>query len=481
MQLNNSSKAHNDAFKPVEPYGFKIKACAGLFASAVGLAITNAPIFAATSVWSPEQIITSAQTANVRTSVNKAGVSVVVWDQFIPGSADAAHLYGRWQVYASVCTAKPVPQAPLCAAPEAFTGNGAIDDATNAGAVVAPNGKVTVFWNVTAPALFSANSSSADNGANWSVPEILPGSPGYSLMSGVYSEVGQSVGVDGKGNIVVAMINPPTTYWTMRTVFGVQTLVKDAVTNVWSQPQQLSTSSAIFGSAKLFVNSDGQALLNTGFTTFRRQANGTWGAAQTVPTAGMGQIYSASAGFDAGGKAYFVYRNRYGGAYLSTSTPTLANPNPVWTTPRRVAKFDTLGSSLLVRGSSANHAIIYGNDMNTGNVRAAVTADGGATWGALVNFGLGSNPRAAGSENGLYALSWDSAGINADRFYVAGGTGIGTGNLAWSKINLIGNNATGPVAIAGDQPAGNARIAASWLRWDATGDMLGFASGTITP
>ena len=59
---------------------------------------------------------------------------------------------------------------------------------------------------------------------------------------------------------------------------------------------------------------------------------------------------------------------------MSTSTPTTA-----WTTPKHIAKFDILGSSLIVRGSSAGHAIVYGNDMNTGNVRATVTADGATT------------------------------------------------------------------------------------------------------
>jgi len=450
-----------------------------LLASTVGAIMMSVPVYASSATWSPEQIVaTIPQATNVRTAVNAAGTSVVIWDQFIPGSADAAHLYGRWQVYASVCTPNPPPQAPNCnILPQALTDAGTLDNATNAGAVVAPSGTVTVFWNsLGTSTAFSASSSSNDGGNLWSAPEQVPGTAGYTLLSGGNAEVGPSVGVDGAGNIIVAMVNPPATIPVAQTGYSVQTLVKDAATGSWSSPVPLNNSVGIFGSGKLFVNSDGQALLNFGFTTFRRDTQGNWGAPQTVPTAGMGQIYSASAGFDAGGKAYFVYRTHYLGAFLSTSTPTTT-----WTTPKHIAKFDILGSSLVVRGSSAGHAIVYGNDMNTGNVRATVTADGAATWGSLVSFGLGNNPQAVGCENGLYAISWDSAGANWDRYFVASGTGIGTGTAAWVKTNLVGNNASGPVAIAGNAPGGNAQTVAGWTRWDTVTDVAGVSLGTVAP
>jgi len=480
-------KLHHKAIRPVS--NNRLKSCAGIMAltSIIIPVMLSTPARAATSVWSAEQLIPMpTQATNLRTAINVTGASVMVWDQYIPGSADATHLYGRWQVYASVCMSQPAPQTPLCSAPQAFTDGINVPDATNAGAVITPSGTVTVFWNTTAtPTLYSAYSSSSDAGATWSQEQRVPGDVGYTLLSGVYSEVGPSVGIDGSGNIIVAMVNPPTTYWTMSTVFGVQTLVKDASTNTWGQPVPLSNAIGIFSSAKLFVNADGQALLNMGFTSFRRWRDSVTGAwnwgPQTVSTAGLGQIYSASTGFDAGGKGYFVYRNRYGGAYLSTSTPTAVNSNPAWTTPRRVTKFDILGSSLVVRGSSSNHAIIYGIDINTGNVRAAVTTDGGATWGGLINMGLGSNPHAAGSANGLYALSWDSAGANNDRYFVATGTGSGTGTAAWMKTNLADNNASGPVAIAGNAPNGSAKAGAGWARWDVNGDVLGVSLGSANP
>ena len=482
----NPVNLHKNTATAAKTTRLKAKTSIAILATAVSSTMLSMPVSAATSAWSAEQILTSSQSTNLRTAINAAGTSVMVWDQYIPGSADATHLYGRWQVYASVCIPRQAPQAPVCSTPQAFTDGTNIPDATNAGAVVAPSGKVTVFWNSTAtPTVYSAYSSSSDAGATWSQEERIPGDAGYTLLSGVYSEVGPSVGIDGNGNIIVAMVNPPTAYWTMRTVFGVQTLMKDASTNTWGSPVQLSTGVGILGSAKLFVNTDGQALLNMGFTSFRRwrdNATGAWNwSPQTVQTAGMGQIYSASAGFDAGGKAYFVYRTRYSGAFLSTSAPTVANPNPTWTTPKPVAKFDILGSSLLIRGSSSGHAIVYGNDMNTGYVRAAVTADGGKTWGNLVNMGIGSNPHAAGSENGLYALSWESAGANWDRYFVAIGTGIGTGTAAWVKKNLIGNNASGPASIAGSILGGNAQVVAGWIRWDAIGDVLGVSTGTANP
>jgi hypothetical protein len=119
--------------------------------------------------------------------------------------------------------------------------------------------------------------------------------------------------------------------------------------------------------------------------------------------------------------------------------------------------------------------------MNTGNVRASVSTDGGLKWGALVNFGYGSGPQTVGSENGLFALSWDSAGVNWDRFIVATGTGVGTGTAAWVKNTLAGNNATGHVSIAGNVPGGNAQTVAGWGRWDAIGDVVGLSSGIVAP
>ena len=443
-------------------------------ATALCWGVANSPAHAATAAWSAEQIVATSPSTYVRTAVNATGTSAIIWNQFIPGSIDATHPYGRNQVYGSVCKAQPAPQVPTCSASFAFTDGTTVLNAANMGAVVSPSGKVTVFWNTleTTPptTTYSASASSSDAGQNWSAQEQLPGSAGYSLF-------GQSVGVDANGNIVAVMVSPTAP----KAIYSVQALVKDGATGLWSARSQLSNGTYLFGSINLFVNSDGQALLNLGFTSFRRDVNGNWAAPQTVPIVGMGQIFSTNAGFDAGGKAYFVYRTHYLGAYLSTSSPTPTNPNPVWSKPKRIAKFDILGSSLIVRGSSAGHAIIFGNDMNTGNVRASVTADGGATWGALVNFGYGSSPQAVGSENGLFALSWDSAGTNWDRFIVAAGTGVGTGTTAWIKNNLAGNNAIGSVSIAGNVPGGSAQTVAGWGRWDAIGDVVGLSSGIVAP
>lgn len=68
-----------------------------LLASTVGAIMMSVSVYAASATWSPEQIVaTIPQATNIRTAVNATGTSVVIWDQFIPGSADAAHLYGRW-------------------------------------------------------------------------------------------------------------------------------------------------------------------------------------------------------------------------------------------------------------------------------------------------------------------------------------------------------------------------------------------------
>jgi hypothetical protein len=454
---------------------FSLPLIVGSLAASLAVVLPEAPAFAATASWSPEQVVaTASQAVNVRTAVDASGISVVVWDQLVPGSIDTSHPYGINQVYASVCLPR-TSLAPDCSPPNPFTDG--LTDATNAGAVVAPSGTVTVFWTIkSTPTAFSESSQSSDSGTSWTTSELIPGDNGYTLLSGSYAQLGPSVGIDGLGNIIAVLLNPLANNPTTGASYSVQTLVKNASDGTWSAPVQLSSGVGIFGSSQLFVNSDGQALLNFGFTAFRRDSLGNWSTAQTVPTPSGGQVYSASAGLDAGGKGYFVTRTRYGGAFLSTSTTTTG-----WTTPKHIAKFDTLGSSVLVRGSSPGHAIVYGNDMNTGYVKATVTTDGGATWGNMVSFGAGSNPQAVGSENGLYGLSWSSGGATWDRYFVASGTGVGTGTTAWVKKNLIGNFATGPVAIKGNVSGGSAQTAAGWARMDTSGMAVGTALGTITP
>jgi hypothetical protein len=49
------------------------------------------------------------------------------------------------------------------------------------------------------------------------------------------------------------------------------------------------------------------------------------------------------------------------------------------------------------------------------------------------------------------------------------------------KTNLAGNNASGPVAIAGNAPNGSAKAGAGWARCDANGDVLGVSFGSANP
>jgi len=424
------------------------------------------PASAATATWSSEQVLESSidGATNIHTAISEAGTSVVVWDKLV--GVDPQHPYGIYQVSASVHTSNGgwSVNTPL-------TG----PDATNAGAVVDPFGTVTVFWTSGG---VSYDASSIDGGKNWSSPEIIDDS-GYTLVSGVNAQVGPSVGADKDGNIIVVMTKPRST---SPVSYDAKALVKP-LNGTWSTEALLTGTGGIgiFGSIRLYVNSDGQALFNSGFSTFRRdpQTQVKWGTEQTVSVAGLGQIYSASAGLDAGGNGYFVFRTRYSGAFLSTSTPVTG-----WTKPRHVAKFDILGSSLQVTGSSPGYALVYGNDMNTGAVRATVTADTGATWGALTNFGFGDSPFAAGSENGLYSIGWSSGGTNWDRYTVASGTGIGTGTAAWVKKALAGNFAGGSVAVAGSIAGGSAQSVAGWGRMATAiggGTDIGAATGTVAP
>lgn len=435
-----------------------------LFAAGLILATAATPVAAASAVWTAETLLdTNLQSASrVDAAVSPAGKSVVVWDKLI--GSDPAHPYGIFQVFAAVRATQTGPWSVTSALSDA--------DAYNAGAVVNPlNGKTTAFWTANG---ISYAATTSDSGATWT-RETIPADAGYSILATVYVQVSPFVDIDGAGNITVILAKPRTG---LPNSYDLEAMVK-AADGSWSTPVPISGSSGagLFGSAKLNVLSDGQAFLNFGFTTFRRSAAGVWEAPQSVNVAGFGQVYSASADLDASGRAYFVFRSRYGGALLSTSTPGAA-----WSKPRHVTKFDTLGGSLQIAASSAGHAMVYGNDMNTGAVRAAASADAGATWGTLFGFGFGDTPQASGSENGQYVLGWSSGGANADRFFAASGTGIGTASAAWFKKNLVGGMAAGSVAIAGQGAGGNAQAAAGWFRWDtANGNVIGASSGLLTP
>lgn len=440
----------------------RLLACAAV---AMLLAGAATPAGAASAVWTAETLLASKLlgASRVDAAVSPAGRSAVVWDKLI--GFDPGHPYGIFQVYGAARATQAGPWSATTALSDV--------DAYNAGAVVDPvTGKTTAFWTSLG---ISYLASTADSGATWT-RETIPADAGYSILTTVYSQVAPFVDIDAAGNITVILVKPRAG---LANSYDVEAMVK-AADGTWSAPIPISgtAGAGLFGSARLNVLADGQAFLNFGFTTFRRSAAGVWDAPQSINIAGYGQVYSASADMDAGGRAYFVFRSRYGGALLSTSTPGSA-----WSKPRHVAKLDTLGSSLQVAAASSAHAVVYGNDIYSGTVRATVTGDAAATWGPLFAFGFGDNPQASGSENGQFVLGWSSGGLNADRYFVASGTGIGTAAVAWTKKNLAGGMAAGSVAIAGQGAGGNAQAVAGWFRWagNVNGNAIGASSGLLTP
>ncbi len=162
---------------------------------------------------------------------------MVVWDETVLGVANTYGGTGIQRIFASVCVPRTANFSPICSDPHEFTN--VPTDATNAGAVVSPSGTVTVFWNEynLAPATGSISKFSSFESFNNTWPQInnnwpqphgeqIPGAPGYTLMAGVYTEVGPSVGVDGNGNIIAVMTNPRTYPLSTGSSFSVKALVR---------------------------------------------------------------------------------------------------------------------------------------------------------------------------------------------------------------------------------------------------------------
>ena len=390
---------------------------------------------ALSAAWTKEKVIATApiDALNVRTAINAAGRAVAVWDE--PRAS------GATLVRASVL------DGGLWGPPSDLSDAAGVS--ANAGAVVDPAGTITVFWSSG-----GAWKDAVLSGGAWSPAEPIPASPGFTLLAGV--------GVNAAGDVQIATVAQRSA--PIR--FEAESLVKPAG-GAWGAPVPI-TSTPVGGRPFFTMNSSGQAMLTAGFAIFRSPAPGVWGAPQTITPSG-GQVYSTGATLDAGGRGYFFFVSRYGGTNIST-----APMGGAWSTPKTVAKFATLGSSVALAASSADRALVYGVDYSNNKGRAAATTDGGKTWGALNVIGPWTDMMVAtGSDSGLYAMSYLS-----DAFWVATGSGTGTAANAWTKVKLAPNFPLGSAAISGTA------VVAAWSRYPLVGvgdSMVGVATGTVTP
>ncbi|MCX7054900.1 MAG: hypothetical protein NTU56_11935, partial [Proteobacteria bacterium] len=368
--------------------------------AAVAFALTTPlPAGAATSTWSTETPLAQPAQGSVyvKSAVNAGGVAAAVWDQRLTTSTSDVFV----SVYAPGANGGWSPAKQLTATPTLYS--------ANAGVVVAPSGDVTVFWSESDLPYYTVY----HNGA-WSPATVIPADSGYGMIAGA--------GADKDGNVQFAMAarRPNGVY----SAYDVEFVVKDPLGN-WRAPIPLTSTPGAYPA--FMMNSNGQGLLVAGYQAFRSASTGVWNRVpQAIPSL-AGQTYATDVAMDAAGNGYFVLYNRYGGANVTTSTPTSA-----WTKLRRVTKFEVMGSSIYVTASSAGHAMIYGVDFTTGKLRASVTTTTGSTWGALTNIGLISgSAQAAGSETGLYAIAWDGK--------VTAGTGGGAGTGAWLTRSVSAN------------------------------------------
>ncbi len=405
----------------------------------LGASLTLAPFVcasAAQATWTGETVVT-APSANgstqIRTASNSSGVAVMVWDDRVD--------YATTHVYAAVNVAGSwtVPRR-LTVSPTLYT--------STAGALVAADGQATVYWQEGATPYYSVYAS-----GSWSPATVIPAHPDFGMVAGA--------GVDQFGNVQFLMAALHSTGTAK--AYDAEVLVKDPLGN-WTSPTQLTTTPGAY--PRLLMNSSGQALAIAGYVSWRSASTGAWNLTPKAIPSKAGQTYATDAALDAAGNGYFVLYNRYGGMNISTSTPS-SN----WTALRHLTKFDTLGSSLAITGGGPGGALIYGIDYMTGKLRASVTTASGKSWGALTTFGVvNTQVEAAGSETGLYAISWDGK--------VSAGTGIGTRLVAWNTQVLAPNVYLGSVAMSAD------RAVASWVR--ATDETLiewvvSASTGTIAP
>lgn len=436
----------------VRGWGFSTSASAqarkasGL-AVAVGLVLVAAAARAASSTWSPEAMLAtdlpfSESAVRVRSAVNTAGRAVVVWDNPLPAGGGIG-FGNRFQTYAAVRSTATSPWStatPLSA-------DGAT--AQSAAAVVDGVGNVTAIWTSNGS---SRAASSRDAGATWS-QETIPGDAGFSAPPLGMADV------DRVGNITVILLKQrPST-----STFDAEAVVR-SVDGTWLPPVLLTGAEGVnvTGRPRLSVLRDGRAMASIGATTFWRTSSGRWGAPKNVDLAGLGVIDQSSADMDAGGKGYFVFRavtSGVGGVFVSTSTSSSG-----WSAPRHVAMFDPIGTGLQVTGSSRGRAIISGS--GAAGVLVSATSDGGSTWSAPTSLGFGFEPTAAGSENGFYALGWNSFGATGVALSVAAGGGPGRGAPSWVVTDLGDEVRSGSpsVAISGRAGTTSAKTVAGWER-----------------
>jgi hypothetical protein len=399
---------------------------------------TSWPASAATASWAAESPLAQPLQGSVyvRSAVNAGGVAASVWDQRLTTSASdmfvAVHTPG---VNGGWSAAKQLNVTPVLYS-------------ANAGAVVAPSGDVTVFWSESDLPYYAVY----HNGA-WGPATVIPADAGYGIVAGAGADK------DGYVQFAMAARRPNGVY----SAYDVEFVVKDPLGN-WGAPIPLTSTPGPYPA--FMMNSSGQGLLVAGYRAFRSASTGAWNRVPLVIPSLAGQTYTTDVAMDAAGNGYFVLYNRYGGANVTTSTPTSA-----WTKLRRVTKFEVMGSSIHVTASSADHAMIYGVDYATGKLRASVTTTTGRSWGALTNIGLISgSPQAAGSESGLYAIAWDGK--------VTAGTGVGTRTAAWLTTSLSTNPYFGDVALA------DGTAATAWLRASdetLTDYVIAARSGTVGP
>ena len=274
------------------------------------------PAEAARAIWGTETILDPAFTnfGYPMTAINSLGTSVVAWDQF---NANAVN-----QVTASVRMGNKWTPAAILSDPTV--------DSVTVGAVVTSQNKITVFF--LAGGVGGIVYKSTYSNKVWSASQIVPSDAGYNIFVGA--------GADTSGNIEVVMASQSSAG-----AYNVKSLVKNSRSG-WGAPVHINDITVPVGYPRFYMLGNGKGLLVAGNTSYRSTKLNTWAAPQIIPL-WAGQIYNTAAALDTGGTAYFVFRTRYSGAFLTTSTPTTP-----WTTPTSISQFDTLGSDLAIVASS---------------------------------------------------------------------------------------------------------------------------------
>jgi hypothetical protein len=404
-------------------------------------------VHAATAKWSPESMLASGfafseSDSHPGMAVSASGRAVAIWDKPLPQTGIG--FGGPKEVYASVHT----PATGTWSASSRLSTPGV--NALNAGAVVDPaSGKATVAW--TSGGIPYASSSS-DGGVNW-ITSAVPVPAGFNFL--INSNL---IDTDSKGNITFILIKARAT----ADGYDIAAIVRTSG-GTWRAPMMVNgaTGVPIQAMPSLEVISDGRALLALGTTTFRRNARGVWLAPQTLNVSGFDIVDRVSVDMDANGRGYALLRavtGNVGALYLYTSSQSGG-----WSLPRTMPALEGYYGGMQITGSSSGRALISATD-STGHVRAMATSDGGSTWSAATDLGVGFNPQADGSESGLYAITWTGSGTAGYGAWIASGSGLGTGAWTKSAIGTYVRLDTPVVAIAGKSGSTSARAAGAWER-----------------